>query len=942
MEGSKFYYKARYKYVPENDGEDDSDIPDIPMEVGDLLEVSAPLEDPNENPENPQGWLKGYNKTQKVYGYFPGNHVEAVKMEEILPQSQPDLPSIPHRLVDCYILQPVLCSFCKDYIWGTKLVARRCEGCAKVCHLQCWGAPKNAHCRRDRNVKPPKTYDHPIPLAKWTAQNVSEWMCCSNLFRYGQMFRDLKISGKALIEMDESKLKELGIKDEFHQKSLLVCIDELCGNDPDSRPYATSLPGSGQIVDMGDAASCGGASEQHRLVEYSFSSMQRCHLCDKFLYGLMRQGLQCRECGLCCHRYCSATHQSECSVPKLERIRRPSFSQNSSFGADLTEEASKSQYEAPWVIVKCADEIEKWCHNHQTESLSVYRIYAKSEEVNEIKSEFNLVSDPAQVNLAQFNVHGVAGAMKKYLRELPNPLIPVEMYDDFIKAAGSNNDRTKLLLDLVGQLPNAHKSTLKYLMAHFLRLWWIQHESGVEDGLDKLSHVFCHILLRPPWEKIIEIVENTKLHIEIFEDLLKNGPWGEAAPPLPPVAPPRPKSPIQELPMSAQEKLKEAEWYWGKISREEVNELLCDKPDGTFLVRDATSPGDYTLTLRKGGTNKLIKIYQKDGKYGFVEPLTFDSVVDLVTFYRHTSLAIYNRTLDTKLLYPVSKNVAPTEASSEDVAEQLEKLKWVNAEHLKKMKEYDRQYENHARINQELQLKHQALDAFKETVTVFEEQMELHRRHHAEVQVHELHRLSENFELLKSRWLSIQESRQQLEIDINKKTTLNRNLISEMNSLRPEIKRLHKQRDQLKKMLLESGYSADKLDDILEEESESIRPHNNKSLWFVDVDRANAEKLLEGRKDGTFLIRPRKNDPTSEYALSIRCNQKVGHCKIYHNAQGHVGFTEGNCDCADITSLVQHYQRESLVEHNKDLDVRMLYPVRDENPETNYLSMKNQ
>ena len=160
-----------------------------------------------------------------------------------------------------------------------------------------------------------------------------------------------------------------------------------------------------------------------------------------------------------------------------------------------------------------------------------------------------------------------------------------------------------------------------------------------------------------------EIVENTKLHIEIFEDLLKNGPWGEAAPPLPPVAPPRPKSPIQDIVMSPQEKLRDAEWYWGKISREEVNELLCDRPDGTFLVRDATSPGDYTLTLRKGGTNKLIKIYHKDGKYGFVEPLTFDSVVDLVKFYRNTSLAIYNRTLDTKLLEPVSKNIAPPVSS---------------------------------------------------------------------------------------------------------------------------------------------------------------------------------------------------------------------------------------------------------------------------------------
>lgn len=58
---------------------------------------------------------------------------------------------------------------------------------------------------------------------------------------------------------------------------------------------------------------------------------------------------------------------------------------------------------------------------------------------------------------------------------------------------------------------------------------------------------------------------------------------------------------------------------------------------------------------RKGGNNKLIKIYHRDGKYGFSEPLTFSSVVELISHYRHQSLAQYNSKLDVKLMFPVSR-----------------------------------------------------------------------------------------------------------------------------------------------------------------------------------------------------------------------------------------------------------------------------------------------
>lgn len=64
----------------------------------------------------------------------------------------------------------------------------------------------------------------------------------------------------------------------------------------------------------------------------------------------------------------------------------------------------------------------------------------------------------------------------------------------------------------------------------------------------------------------------------------------------------------------------------------------------------------FSSRYRKGGNNKLIKIFHRDGKYGFSDPLTFSSVVELINHYRNESLAQYNPKLDVKLLYPVSKH----------------------------------------------------------------------------------------------------------------------------------------------------------------------------------------------------------------------------------------------------------------------------------------------
>ena len=79
-------------------------------------------------------------------------------------------------------------------------------------------------------------------------------------------------------------------------------------------------------------------------------------------------------------------------------------------------------------------------------------------------------------------------------------------------------------------------------------------------------------------------------------------------------------------------------------------------------------------------------------------------------------------------------------------------------------------------------------------------------------------RLQENYKLLKGRLDSISRSKEQLELDISTKTQRNRSLISDMNALRPEIKRLNKQRDQIKKFLLDQNIAAETIEKILESE----------------------------------------------------------------------------------------------------------------------------
>lgn len=129
-----------------------------------------------------------------------------------------------------------------------------------------------------------------------------------------------------------------------------------------------------------------------------------------------------------------------------------------------------------------------------------------------------------------FEPHVLASGLKKLLRELPDPLVPSQWYDAFIDAARKMTKHfyfamkwqphfLRLLLEITGisrddqcaaqlyrlvqQLPELHRVTLRILLAHIARLCQWQHGRGRCEPPTLIIQVFAHIILRPPWERIM-------------------------------------------------------------------------------------------------------------------------------------------------------------------------------------------------------------------------------------------------------------------------------------------------------------------------------------------------------------------------------------------------------------------------------------------------------
>ncbi|KAL0984244.1 hypothetical protein UPYG_G00138980 [Umbra pygmaea] len=123
--------------------------------------------------------------------------------------------------------------------------------------------------------------------------------------------------------------------------------------------------------------------------------------------------------------------------------------------------------------------------------------------------------------------HAIAGALKSYLRELPEPLMTFELYDEWIQASNiqDQDKRLQALLATCEKLPLANSNNLKYLIKFLAKLDDYQEENKMTPG--NIAIVLGPNLLWTTQEgNITEMMTTVSLQIVgIIEPIIQHADW---------------------------------------------------------------------------------------------------------------------------------------------------------------------------------------------------------------------------------------------------------------------------------------------------------------------------------------------------------------------------------------------------------------------------------
>uniref|UniRef100_A0A665X768 BCR activator of RhoGEF and GTPase n=1 Tax=Echeneis naucrates TaxID=173247 RepID=A0A665X768_ECHNA len=173
--------------------------------------------------------------------------------------------------------------------------------------------------------------------------------------------------------------------------------------------------------------------------------------------------------------------------------RMPSRKPMGVFGVKISTVTKRERSKVPYIVRQCLEEIER----RGMEEVGIYRVSGVATDIQALKTAFDTNNKDVSVMMSEMDVNAIAGTLKLYFRELPEPLFTDELYPNFAGGITLSDSVAKesCMLNLLLSLPEPNLVTFLFLLDHLKRV--AEKESVNKMSLHNLATVFGPTLLRP-------------------------------------------------------------------------------------------------------------------------------------------------------------------------------------------------------------------------------------------------------------------------------------------------------------------------------------------------------------------------------------------------------------------------------------------------------------
>jgi len=148
----------------------------------------------------------------------------------------------------------------------------------------------------------------------------------------------------------------------------------------------------------------------------------------------------------------------------------------------------------------------------------IFRISGSSNEVGKLKGVLNKVDlmqkqqqQNKLIDLKEYSPHSVAGILKMYFRELPQPILGFEAYNKLTAVNAIEHDKgISVSRSLLNNLPAANQAVFKYLVAFLVYV--SQHSAVNKMTTANIAIVWVPNLVWPQEETLETILTIPKLN----------------------------------------------------------------------------------------------------------------------------------------------------------------------------------------------------------------------------------------------------------------------------------------------------------------------------------------------------------------------------------------------------------------------------------------------